>query len=83
LKEDVLDYPILYRTLPQIGRFLKPEWRRQFAADASSEAFPTESVAICRLQATVYAPVETFLSKNDQIVAGESIGRNFPSRSPR
>jgi len=46
---------LLYRTLPQIGRFLTPQWRRQ-TADGSlqqtrgGEAFPTESAAVCRLR---------------------------------
>jgi len=40
------------------------------------EAFPTESAAVCRLQSAVYAPVETFLSKKDQVVVGESIKNN-------
>jgi len=33
--------------------------RRQFAANASGEVFPSESAAVCHLQSAVYFPVET------------------------
>ena len=31
---------ILYRTLPQMGRLLTPQWRRQTAADSDGNASP-------------------------------------------
>ena len=62
---------LLYRTLPHIGRCLTPPWRRQTAVCSRRGAVKCFHRNL--LPSAVDAPAETFLSKNDQVVAGESL----------